>query len=62
MDVFVAILLFVIGLVIIVFGGNFMVDNASKISIITGIPQALIGATIVSLATTLPELNVVVFR
>ena len=56
-----AILLFVLGLVIIVIGGNFMVDNASKISLITGIPQSLVGATIVSLATTLPELNVVIF-
>lgn len=38
-----------------------LVGSASKISDITGIPQSLIGATIVSLATTLPELNVVIF-
>ncbi len=54
-------LLFVVGLVIIIFGGNWLVSSAVKISDITGIPQALIGATIVSLATTLPELNVTIF-
>lgn len=54
-------LLFIIGLAFIIYGGNMLVRNALKISKITGIPEILIGATIVSLATTLPELSVTVF-
>jgi len=61
MYLFYGVLLFIIGLIIIIFSGNWMVKNAVKISSITGISQALIGATIVSLATTLPELSVTIF-
>jgi len=61
MELAVSCVLFVLALLIIIISGNCMVSNAVKISSITGIPQALIGATIVSLATTLPELNVTVF-
>lgn len=61
MKIFLYILFFAIGLVFIIFGGNTLVKNALKISKITGIPEILIGATIVSLATTLPELTVTVF-
>lgn len=61
LDIFIAIALFVVGLIIIVVAGNWLVSSAGKISKITGISEALIGATIVSLATTLPELNVVIF-
>jgi len=52
------ILLFVVGLVLIVKGGDFFVDAAVWIAEATGIPQFIIGATIVSLATTLPEMIV----
>ncbi len=61
MELALSCILFVLALLIIIFSGNCMVSNAIKISDITGIPQALIGATIVSLATTLPELNVTIF-
>jgi len=61
MSLIISIILLISGLIIIIVGGNWMVANAVKISYITGIPQALIGATIVSLATTLPELNVTIF-
>lgn len=61
MELFWCITLFVLGLIIIIFSGNWMVDNAVKISRITGIPEVLIGATIIALATTLPELNVTIF-
>lgn len=61
MKIFLYILFFIIGLIFIIFGGNMLVKNALKISKITGIPEILIGATIVSLATTLPELTVTVF-
>ena len=52
------ILMFLLGLVLIIKGGDFFVDAASWIAEVSGIPKFLIGATIVSLATTLPELLV----
>lgn len=55
---FLAILLFVIGIVLIVKGGDFFVDAASWIAEVSGIPKFVVGATVVSLATTLPELLV----
>lgn len=61
MEIFVTVLLIICGLVLIIYGGNLLVNNAVKISKLTGIPEAIIGATIVALATTLPELSVTVF-
>ena len=61
MELVLSCILFLLALIIIIVSGNCMVSNAVKISDITGIPQALIGATFVSLATTLPELNVTIF-
>lgn len=61
MNVFFTIFFFLTGLALIVVGGNILVKNAIRISEITGIPEVLVGATIVSLATTLPELSVTVF-
>lgn len=55
---FVTILLFVVGIIFIVKGGDFFVDAASWIAEVSGIPKLIIGATIVSVATTLPELLV----
>ena len=44
------------GLAAIVFGGDLVVDNASKIATSFGLSQNLIGLTIVALGTSLPEL------
>ncbi len=55
---FLTILLFVVGIILIVKGGDFFVDAASWIAEVSGIPKLIIGATIVSVATTLPELLV----
>ena len=52
------ILLFVVGLVLIIKGGDWFVDSAVFIANLTGIPKFIIGATIVSVATTRPELTV----
>lgn len=52
------ILLFVVGLVLIIKGGDWFVDSAVFIANLTGIPKFIIVATIVSVATTLPELTV----
>ncbi len=58
MDYFICILLLAIGIVLVVKGGDWFVDAASWIAEISGIPTFIIGATIVSLATTLPEILV----
>lgn len=54
----VIILLFILGLVFIIKGGDWFVDAAGWIAEVSGIPRFIVGATIVSLATTLPELFV----
>ncbi|MFV0255820.1 MAG: calcium/sodium antiporter [Erysipelotrichaceae bacterium] len=61
MELIIPILLFVIGLLVIIKGGDLFVDSATWIAKTTGIPSFIIGATIVSFATTLPELLVSVF-
>lgn len=50
--------LFLLGIVLIVKGGDFFVDAASWIAKVSGVPKLIIGATIVSLATTMPEMLV----
>ncbi len=50
--------LFILGIVLVVKGGDFFVDAASWIAEVSGIPKLIIGATIVSVATTLPEMIV----
>lgn len=50
------VILFIIGLVLIMFGGDRFVDASILISKKLGIPQIIVGATIVSLGTTLPEI------
>ena len=52
------ILVFIVGILLIVKGGDFFVDSASWIAEISGIPKLIVGATVVSFATTLPELMV----
>ncbi len=55
MEILLPILLFIIGIGVIIKGGDIFVDSAIWIAEVTGIPNIIIGATIVSLATTLPE-------
>jgi cation:H+ antiporter len=54
----IVVLLFILGLIIIIKGGDMFVDSAVWLAKITGMPNLLIGATVVSVATTLPELFV----
>jgi cation:H+ antiporter len=58
MNFLIPILLFLIGLVLIVKGGDAFVDAAAWMAEVSGVPKFVVGATIVSLATTLPELFV----
>ena len=50
--------LFAVGIVLIVKGGDWFVDGAVWAAEITRIPKFIIGATIISVATTLPEIFV----
>ena len=54
----IATVIFAVGLVLIIKGGDWFVDSASWFAEATGIPKFVVGATIVSFATTLPELLV----
>lgn len=54
----VAAVIFAVGLVLTIKGGDWFVDSASWFAEATGIPKFVVGATIVSFATTLPELLV----
>ncbi len=51
-------LLFIAGLILIIKGGDAFVDAAAWMAEVSGVPKFVVGATIVSLATTLPELFV----
>lgn len=54
----VAAVIFVVGLVLTIKGGDWFVDSASWFAEATGIPKFVVGATIVAFATTLPEMLV----
>lgn len=61
LSVSLTVVLFAAGILLIVKGGDWFVDAASWFAEISGIPKLIVGATVVSLATTLPELLVSVF-
>ena len=54
----VAAVIFIVGLCLTIKGGDWFVDSASWFAEATGIPKFVVGATVVSFATTLPELLV----
>ena len=54
----VPILLFAVGLVLLIKGGDWFVDGACGIAKRFHLPEILIGATVVSIGTTLPEVMV----
>ena len=58
MEAFMMYFLFAVGIFFIVKGGDWFVDGAVWIAEVTKIPKFIIGATIISLATTLPEIIV----
>ncbi len=61
MEIAITVLLLIVGLVLIIKGGDFFVDAASWMAEASGIPKLIVGATVVSFATTLPELLVSIF-
>lgn len=54
----VVVFLFLVGVALIVKGGDWFLDGAVWIAEASGIPRFIVGATVVSLATTLPEVTV----
>ena len=58
MELALMIFIFIAGIILIVKGGDFFVDAASWLAEVSGIPKLIVGATVVSLATTLPEMLV----
>ena len=60
-EILVAVVLLAVGIALIVKGGDFFVDAASWFAEVSGIPKLIVGATVVSFATTLPELLVSAF-
>ena len=46
----------IIGCIMIIYGGNFVVDSASEIAANFGLSETLIGLTVVAFGTSLPEL------
>lgn len=53
-----SLLLFVVGVVLLIKGGDWFVDGAVGISKRFRVPEIIIGATVVSIGTTLPEVMV----
>ena len=51
-----AILFIIIGIIFLKFGGDFVVNSSTKIARILGMSEKLISLTIISIATSLPEL------
>ena len=54
----ITIMLFVVGLIFLIKGGDWFVDGATSIAHRFHVPELLIGATVVSIGTTLPEVMV----
>ena len=52
------VLLFIVGLLCLIKGGDWFVDGATGIARRFHVPELLIGATVVSIGTTLPEVMV----
>lgn len=55
---YITVFLFILGLILIIKGGNWFVDAAIGIAQLSGLSEVLIGMSIVSLATTLPEITI----
>ncbi|MFZ5943159.1 MAG: calcium/sodium antiporter [Bacillota bacterium] len=57
---FIVFVLFILSILLIIKGGDLFTDGAIWLATYTGVPQVIIGATVVSLATTVPEFTITV--
>ena len=58
MEMLISVLLFAVGLVLLIKGGDWFVDGATGIAKRFNLPDIVVGATVVSIGTTLPEVMV----
>ena len=58
MDIFLNALVLIAGLILVIKGADFLVDGASSLAVKLGVPQIVIGLTIVAFGTSMPELVV----
>ena len=58
MEMLWSVLLFAVGLVLLIKGGDWFVDGATGIAKRFNLPDIVVGATVVSIGTTLPEVMV----
>ena len=58
MDLLISVFLFAVGLVLLIKGGDWFVDGATGIAKRFRLPDIVVGATVVSIGTTLPEVMV----
>lgn len=58
METIISVLLFAVGLVLLIKGGDWFVDGATGIATRFHLPDIVVGATVVSIGTTLPEVMV----
>ena len=58
MEMLISVLLFAVGLVLLIKGGDWFVDGATGIATRFRLPDIVVGATVVSIGTTLPEVMV----
>ena len=59
MNIFIAIALLIVGFVMLTKGADWFVDGSSALAFRLGIPQLVIGLTIVAMGTTEPEDSVI---
>ena len=55
-NIWLSILMFVAGLLVLIFGGNLLVESATKIARHLGVSDLVIASTIVAVGTSIPEL------
>ena len=58
MNIFLNALVLIAGLILVIKGADFLVDGASSLAVKLGVPQIVIGLTIVAFGTSMPELVV----
>lgn len=61
MEIVLSVFILIVAFIVLVFGGNKFVDSSIALSKKLKIPPAVVGATITSIGTTLPELLVTIF-
>lgn len=54
-NIFLSILYIIIGVILLKYGGDFVVDNSTNIAHVLNLPERVIGLTIIAIGTAMPE-------